>query len=328
MQFNNMSEFLIEKENLSGLDLDLQRAYKNIIFNLVRLSIDKTSSIDPISSSYMGVDEKYPDFNYSALLDATSYFWASKGGRGKLLEKAVAHLTNSQADKRLNQVVEESAITSKFDVILIDGKKLVLIEMKNRIDSGGTAGRKEGLQKFFNIVKQQKHLDLLYEKFDHIDMVFGIPYNTKGQSATLQDDANFGFQGETRNLMRDNLNIDDIKFELIGDSLDQKFSISTLYGDDFTNRIKPGLTVQKIHDTLFPKIWQDLKIALKMCIEQRTLLLKNNNNLFTLLESLEISGTTQVRLEYVKDKTKIHYIYDEKYIQNCIILHKTYQESR
>jgi hypothetical protein len=40
----------------------------------------------------MGVDSIEYDnkYQYQALLETTSYFWASKGGRGSLLEKIIA----------------------------------------------------------------------------------------------------------------------------------------------------------------------------------------------------------------------------------------------
>jgi len=87
-----MDSFHTQEVGLTGINLSLQEAYKNIIYNLVKLSIDETSSLDPIALSYMGVDKEKPDYDWSALLDSTSYFWASKGGRRALLEKVVAFL--------------------------------------------------------------------------------------------------------------------------------------------------------------------------------------------------------------------------------------------
>jgi len=71
---------------------------------------------------------------------------------------------------------------------------------------------------------------------------------------------------------------------------------------------------------------EDLKIALNVTIEQRSLLLSNKNNLLTLFESLGLTGDVKTRLELIKNKTKIYYVYDEQYLENCLILHKIYQE--
>ena len=146
-----MDNFLINQENLDGLSLSLQEAYKNIIYNLIKLTLNKTSSIDPISFSYMGADKKNPNYDYSALLDSTSYFWASKGGRGALLEKGIAFLIDGQVGQKLQSIIPECKVNEKFDIIKVTEDRLLLIEVKNRVDSGGTSARVEALKKFFNV---------------------------------------------------------------------------------------------------------------------------------------------------------------------------------
>jgi hypothetical protein len=48
------------------------------------------------AARFMGINSvEYDKFQYQAILETTSYFWTSKGGRGTLLEKVIASLGNS-----------------------------------------------------------------------------------------------------------------------------------------------------------------------------------------------------------------------------------------
>ena len=47
------------------------------------------------SLSLIRYNVAYDRFEYQALLETTSYFWASKGGRGTLLEKIIMSLGDS-----------------------------------------------------------------------------------------------------------------------------------------------------------------------------------------------------------------------------------------
>jgi hypothetical protein len=128
----------------------------------------------------MGIDSvEYDKFQYQALLETMSYFWASKGGRGSLLEKIIAHLGNSYSmsgitlfkifstlsaknnenkslkyEKGLEWLSKTNIKKIKFDLVNIIGDRLIILELKNRVDSGGTAAREEALsKKFFAISK-------------------------------------------------------------------------------------------------------------------------------------------------------------------------------
>lgn len=319
------NNFLILQEDLEGLVLSLQDAYKNIIYNLIKLTLNETSSIDPLALHYMGVDENNPDFDYSALLDTTSYFWASKGGRGSLVEKTIALLTDSKANKKLHDAVNVSAVNPTFDIIKVTPDRLLLVEVKNRVDSGGTSARVEALKKFFNVFDNAE-LGSMKSPFKKIDMVFGLLYNLKGLPATFTDDKEDGFQSKTKSLMKE---IKPLKDELtFVEGTYPQFTITTKYGDDFTDFLKPGLKVKDIQNTLFPRNYSDLKIALTVAIKERSLLLKNKNNIMTLLESLALTGSIETRLINIKKQTKIHFVYDDEYLINCIILHRVYQERK
>ena len=61
----------------------LREAYANIVLNLMQLTISTPSVFDPFSSKYYGLESvQYNKYEYQAFLEVTSYFWASKGGRG------------------------------------------------------------------------------------------------------------------------------------------------------------------------------------------------------------------------------------------------------
>src|SRR5919198_812125 len=73
----------------------LRRAYANIVYRLIESTITSSSEFDPFVSKFMGIESvEYEKYQYQALLETTSYFWASKGGRGSLLEKIIALLGN------------------------------------------------------------------------------------------------------------------------------------------------------------------------------------------------------------------------------------------
>jgi hypothetical protein len=152
----------------------LKEAYNNIVHKLIESTITTTSSeFDPFVARFMGIHSVEDDdkFQYLALLETTSYFWASKGGRGALLEKIIASLGDlySSNGVTLSKVVSMllsragnapthdtqngtrlSDIKSlKFDLVNIINDRLILLELKNRIDSGGTAAREEALSKKF-----------------------------------------------------------------------------------------------------------------------------------------------------------------------------------
>jgi hypothetical protein len=123
----------------------------------------------------MGIESvEYDKYQYQALLETTSYIWASKGGRGSLLEKIIALLGNKYSTsgitlfkifsmlsarndenksqkyrKGLEWLSKTNIKKLKFDLVNIIGDKLIILELKNRVESGGTAAREEALSKKF-----------------------------------------------------------------------------------------------------------------------------------------------------------------------------------
>ena len=184
MKKHERSVLTLKDENdLSYEDLLLYHPYKNIVQNLYRLSTDKKANLfDPISREFNGIDnaDEYIKYYYEALLGVTSYFQASKGGRGKYIEKKLAsvsescclnsklselhHLLNyieiirkkklsgksslsEEETKKIllskwNFIAEEDETTDLCSLFICDGS-ISFLELKNRIDSGGTAARRE-----------------------------------------------------------------------------------------------------------------------------------------------------------------------------------------
>jgi hypothetical protein len=65
---------------------------------LVESTITTPSGFDPFVSKFMGIESIRSNRHYyEALLQATSYIWASKGGRGSLLEKIIASIGGPNA---------------------------------------------------------------------------------------------------------------------------------------------------------------------------------------------------------------------------------------
>jgi hypothetical protein len=147
----------------------LRQAYANIVLNLTQFAISAPSIFDPFSAKYYGLESvQYNKHEYQAFLEITSYFWASKGGRGALLEKIIAVESGPDSDNgillgQIAQLIESAkgiregsqwrlsgtAPRLKFDLVNILDNRVVFLEIKNRVDSGGTAAREEALAKKF-----------------------------------------------------------------------------------------------------------------------------------------------------------------------------------
>jgi len=157
---------LYEESSLNKEEKWLKKAYTNIVYRLIESTLTSSSEFDPFATKFMGIDSiEHDKFYYRAVLETTSYFWASKGGRGTLLEKLIVSLGNSHSfsnvtlSKILSTASTNVANTSvyddrntcqpvikKFDLGL---KRLIILELKNRVDSGGTPAREESLVRSF-----------------------------------------------------------------------------------------------------------------------------------------------------------------------------------
>ncbi|MEM2661551.1 MAG: hypothetical protein QXS74_09560 [Nitrososphaeria archaeon] len=239
-----------KKENLDLGHLLLYKPYKNILLNFEKLMTDpRFIEFDPVSRVFSGLESVSEDIKhyYESLLGVTSYYQASKGGRGKYIEKKLSSIIETcSLDIKLSELPtwltyplihrkkgiftleelssEEKSILRKsewdwlgdkeddetIDLGSILENKVIFIELKNRIDSGGTAARREIWNKKFKTLlilfsntkkkiyrKGTQYLSLieLFKNFGikNIEIYIGILFDTKGNPATRQSDKDYGF---------------------------------------------------------------------------------------------------------------------------------------
>ena len=318
----------------------LKEAYGNIVSNLIESTITTTSSeFDPFVSSFMGIHSVNHDdkFQYQALLETTSYFWASKGGRGALLEKIIASLGDSYSSNgvtlskvismllfRAGNVATRDTQTGtrflsdikslKFDLVNIIDDRLILLELKNRVDSGGTAAREEALsKKFFTLSRliESKEKVFVYARNEYdfaklfqklginkIEMILGLLFNINGKEATINADRLHGFYSSSKTHMKNYLNelhddVGDLKFDESKLSLSFKkhsvsVSIEMLYGDEVIQRFSSkNYDLTKLLEKAFSRSWDDIRLVFNITISQRAMLLKNRRNYMIQLKELK-----------------------------------------
>lgn len=264
-------DFLILKEDktLSHIEQELKNSFINIICNLVDLSLTTKIRSDPISNKYYNKTSK--DIDYSEFLNLGSYFFNSKGGRGTLLQKAIESLTDFESGKRINQIIKNYPLNTTFDLMMKKGKTLTLIELKNRVDSGGTSARNESHPKFNKIIDTDTSI-LLNLGITEVLMIFALLFNEDGTPATKQGDRKVGFlseeQSHTMELSKNGIN----------------FNISTQHGNEFLKNLDNKLNLDILLKTIFKRDWADLRIAYKLCLQERIRLQKTKNNIFTILK--------------------------------------------
>lgn len=313
----------------------LRTAYANIVLNLMQFAISAPSMFDPFSSKYYGLESvQYNKHEYQAFLEVTSYFWASKGGRGALLEKVISlesgpNSANGVLLVRIPQLVESAkgikerslwrlAATTprlKFDLVNILDDKIVFLEIKNRVDSGGTAAREEALaKKFLTLCKIIQDGEKVFVKdstaemdipqtllglgIKEIEMHTGFLFNIDGNEATIDSDKTNGFYGASRQLLtryyqkqnhrysvnlRYDENLQRLSFEKDGLAV----TVDLLYGSDVTRRFtRDQLTLSTVLRNVFTRKWDDIWLSLNLAIAQRALLLEYGTN--HIIETKEI----------------------------------------
>jgi hypothetical protein len=259
----------------------------------------------------------YDKFQYQALLETTSYFWASKGGRGTLLEKIIASLGNSYSSNGVtlsklisillskvdhtpfhnNQngsrlLIKGNIKRLKFDLVNIIDDKLILLELKNRVDSGGTAAREEALiKKFFTICRtiesEEKVFAYAGKDYDFVEllsilginkveMFLGLLFNINGKEATINADKSYGFYSSSKTHMKDylseshvntNVEFDESRLSLSFKKRSLLVSIEMLYGNDVIQRFSSKeYHLAKLLEKVFSKSWDDIWLAILLQI--------------------------------------------------------------
>jgi hypothetical protein len=295
----------------------LKEAYANIIRNLIQSVITQSSNqnyissasqFDPFVEKFMGIDNVgYDKFDYKALLEITSYIWASKGGRGTLLEKIITSLGGTYADSTVNfseifsilnrklkdenkssfaasgwTINDKSIMGLKFDLVnCIDGR-LILMEIKNRVDSGGTSARGETLNKKFftlcNLAESHEKVFLYDDKsydlisalkafgITKLELYMGLLFNKDGNEATIDGDKSKGFYSSSRTFMKNYVNKPhscEVLFDekLLKISLNAggfMISVAMLYGNEVMNVFTSMLyNLHSLIEKVFAGNWDD-----------------------------------------------------------------------
>lgn len=335
--------------------------YKNILTNFVKLSINPNATdFDPIARVYDGL-ESIPDelkYYYESLLGITSYYQHSKGGRGKYIEKKISSIVETcslniklselplwfqypglhrrkgiftlkglttEEKTKLRRIewdfIGEIDETTDVGSLLIKENNVVLVELKNRVDTGGTSARREIWTKKFKVI-----LDILsrnipiYQKGDSkfsliemlktfgmnkLEIYIGILFNVEGTPATKQGDKERGFYSSNEEgfkdlknaIMKEGLNIINENFEKLEITImtgDFEVKFGALYGDDIPYKLfKKDYSVSDLLILKFDDIWLSQLAA----IDERTFLLKFKNNYMTILKNL-IRSDWKVRKLY------------------------------
>jgi len=320
---------------------------------------------DPVAKVYDGllsVPSNIREY-YEALLGVTSYYHHSKGGKGTYIEKKLASSIEtcspsielsefpfwlehpilyrkkgiftqqglSQEEKRVFRTNKWDWIGNNKDVnidvgsFLIDERAIILIEVKNRVDSGGTAGRREiwTSEKFGTIIgyigsneklfrKEGKEFSLveLMEMFgiENLQIYIGVLFDIRDSPATIASDKANGFYSSSKQGFQDllrqvaqsstmNLIAKDDETLQMSLSLtysDLKLTIGALYGDDVTLHLfKRKFPVSDLLLLKYDDIW----LSLLTTIDERTILLKHQKNyMLTLLDLLK--SDLNLRIKY------------------------------
>jgi len=342
-----------KKEMLDIGHLLLYIPYKNILSNFMELATKKEAKdFDPVAKIYHGLlsaPSEIRDY-YEALLGVTSYYQASKGGRGRYIEKKLASSFEfCSLDIKLSQIplwfthptihkkkgiftqqglsTSEKSLIRRFpwdwigdndeetDIgsIIKSEKTMILMEIKNRVDSGGTAARREiwTSQKFGIILDHliknkkvyRKHESgeikdftfaemLLHFNVQCLEMYIGILFDITDAPASISADKRNGFYSSSKegfnyllDKMENSKKFDIIKVDNEKLQLEANYKLSNitvkcgaLYGDKITEKLfRESIPVSDLLLLRYDDIWLSQLIS----ISERTNLLRFGKNYIT-----------------------------------------------
>jgi hypothetical protein len=353
------------KENLDLGQILLYEPYKNILVNFKELCIDiNAKDFDPVAKVYDGllsVPSEIREY-YEALLGVTSYYQHSQGGRGKYIEKKIASSFEtcsldielskfpiwleypslykkrgiftqqglSLDEKKILRTIEwdwlgDRDVSTDVGSIIQDEKTIVLVELKNRVDTGGTAGRREiwtsekfGIfveylksnKKLFRKSHKEFSLAELLENFGikNFEIYVGVLFDTGDNPATVQSDKTNGFYSSSKqgfeylqNLIKQSPTIkiinedpDNLQMELSLSYSSLKVRIGALYGNEIT--LKLFRKSFPVSDLLLLK-YDDMWLSQLITIDERTMLLKYHKNFTTTFLDL-LNRDRDLRIKY------------------------------
>jgi len=353
------------KEKLDLGRILLYEPYKNILINFKELCIDvNAKDFDPVAKVYDGllsVPSEIREY-YEALLGVTSYYHHSQGGRGKYIEKKIASSFEtcsldielsklpfwleypslhkkkgiftqqglSSDEKKILRTIEwdwlgDREVSADVGSIIQDEKAIVLVELKNRVDTGGTAGRREiwtsekfGIfveylksnKKLFRKSHKEFSLTELLESFgiENFEIYIGVLFDTGDNPATVQSDKTNGFYSSSKqgfeylqNLVKQsstmkiiNEDTENLQMELNLSYSSLKVKIGALYGNDITLKLfRKSFPVSDLLLLRYDDIW----VSQLITIDERAVLLKHQKNFTTSFLGL-LNRDKDLRIKY------------------------------
>jgi hypothetical protein len=308
---------------------------------------------DPVAKVYHGLLSAPQEIKeyYESLLGVTSYYQHSQGGKGKYIEKKLASsFQTSSLNIELSQLPiwleypelhkkkgiftlqslppDEKSIfrTSNWDwlgdndvnidvgSIIQEEKAIVLVEIKNRVDSGGVAARREiwTSRKFGIIVEYLNSNKKLFrrknETFSLIELLelfkiqtfeiyIGVLFDKGDNPATFEIDRINGFYSASKE-----------GYEYLKEQIKQSKTINIITEDSVTLKMTLGLTYSKVKveigalygndiplklfrkklpvsDLLLLK-YDDIWLSQLITIDERAMLLKYRRNYSTIFLDL------------------------------------------
>ncbi len=349
---------LKNKENLDLGHVILYEPYKNILLKFYELATNpKAIEFDPLSRIFDGLESVSDEFKYyyEALLAVSSYYQHSKGGKGKFIEKKLSSLVETctlnikmseiplwlenpalhrkkgiftqngltREEKRSIRRFEWSYLgdkdsTTDIGNLIAHENTIVLMELKNRVDSGGTAARREIWQNKFVTILELFQKERLYKRseeevsfkelinkfgYSSVEIYLGILFGVDGKPATIESDIGAGFYISNKEGLRDMLEylqnteieikcIDRDRLELILACDGMKIQIGALYGNEIPFRL--FRKQYSITDLLVLK-YDDIWLGQLMSIWERSILLKEKTNLsLSFKDSLRRDETARI----------------------------------
>ncbi len=353
------------KEKLDLGQILLYEPYKNILLNFKELCIDiNAKDFDPVAKVYDGllsVPSEIRDY-YEALLGVTSYYHHSQGGRGKYIEKKIASSFEtcsldielskfpfwleypslhkkkgiftqqglSSDEKKILRTIEwdwlgDREVSTDVGSIIQDEKAMVLVELKNRVDTGGTAGRREiwTSEKFGIFVEYLKSNKKLFRKnhkefslaellesfgIENFEIYIGVLFDMGDNPATVHSDKTNGFYSSSKqgfeylqNLVKQsstmkitNEDPENLQMELNLSYSSLKVKIGALYGNDITLKLfRKSFPVSDLLLLRYDDIWLSQLIT----IDERAVLLKHQKNFTTTFLGL-LNRDRDLRIKY------------------------------